>query len=73
MLSFLILILFVIGLFKLTGVILHIAGKILGGLLGIIGWVILGTLAVTLFGLALYALPVVLVIGLIALIIAAAS
>lgn len=73
MLSLLALIFIVVGLFKLTGVVFHAAGKILGGVLGIIGWMILAGLAVTLFGLALYAIPIVLVIGVIALIVGAAS
>lgn len=73
MLSLLALILIVVGFFKLTGVVFHAAGKILGGVLGIIGWLILAGLAVTLFGLALYVIPIVLVIGVIALIVGAAS
>ena len=38
-----------------------------------IGWLILAGLAVTVFGLAVFAVPAVLVIGCIALIVAAAS
>lgn len=73
MLTLLFVILIIVGLFKLTGAIFHVAGKILGGVLGLIGWLILGGLAVTLFGLALYVLPIILIIGVIALIVAAVS
>lgn len=73
MLSLLILILFAVGLFKLTGFIFHIVGRILGGILGIIGWLILGGIAVGLLGMAVSVLPIILLIGVVALIAAAAS
>lgn len=73
MLSLLILILFVVGLFKLTGFIFRIVGRILGGILGIIGWLILGGIAVGLLGMAVSVLPIILLIGVAALIAAAAS
>ncbi len=44
MLSLLIVILVMVVLFKVTGFMFHIAGKLLGGILGIIGWLILGGL-----------------------------
>lgn len=72
MLTLIVTILLIVGLFKITGFVLHIAGKVLGGILGIIGWLILGGIAVSLLGLAIYALPVILIIGIIALIVAAA-
>ena len=67
MLSLIIVILMMVILFKLTGFAFHIAGKILGGILGIIGWLILAGLAVMFF------IPVILIGGVIALIAAAAS
>jgi hypothetical protein len=73
MLSLIIVILMMVILFKLTGFAFHIAGKILGGILGIIGWLILAGLAVTAFGLAMFFIPVILIGGVIALIAAAAS
>ncbi|MCH3986491.1 MAG: hypothetical protein LKG56_01685 [Lachnospiraceae bacterium] len=73
MLSILILVCFVIGFFKLTGFFLRIAGRIFGGLLGIFGWLILAVLAVTLFGMAAYVLPLILIAGIIALIVGLAS
>lgn len=48
-------------------------GTLLGWIFGGIGWLFLAGLAVTVFGLALIAVPVVLVIGLVALIAAAVS
>ncbi|MCH4072336.1 hypothetical protein [Pseudoramibacter sp.] len=57
-------------LFRLTGVFFQIAGGLLGFVLSLIGWVILGALAVGLLGLAVYFLPVVLVVGAIAMLFA---
>ena len=73
MLSMQVLIIFIIGLFKLTGLFFRAVGTLLGWIFGGIGWLILAGLAVTVFGLAVFAVPAVLVIGCIALIVAAAS
>lgn len=73
MLSILALIFIMIGLFKFTGLFFRAVGTLLGWIFGGIGWLILAGLAVTVFGLALIAVPAVLVIGLVALIAAAAS
>ncbi len=70
MISLLIVILMIVILFKLTVFMFHIVGKILGGILGIIGWLILGGLAVTAFGLALIAFPIILIFGMMAIIVA---
>lgn len=43
-------------------------GGVLGGALSIIGWLILAVLAVTLFGLALFVLPLILIVGAVSLI-----
>lgn len=72
MLSFLVLILIMIGLFKLTGLFFRAVGTLLGWIFGGIGWLILAGLAVTVLGLALIAVPVVLIVGCAALIAAAA-
>lgn len=72
-LTLLILLLVMAGLFKLTGFIFHIVGKVLGGVLSIVGWLILAAIAVTFMGLALYIIPVIIIIGIIALAVAAAS
>lgn len=73
MLSLILVIACVIGLFRLTGFLLHMAGRLLGIFLSAIGWLILAGLAVTLFGAAMAILPVVLISGVIALIVAAAA
>ena len=73
LLGWLFVILLVVAFFKITGFILHILGKVLGGILGIIGWLFLAGLAVTVFGLALFVIPLILIVGLISLIVAAAS
>jgi hypothetical protein len=53
-------------LFRMTGVLIHIAGGVLGFIFSLLGWVILGGLAVGLLGLAVYFLPVILVVGAVA-------
>lgn len=68
MLSLLIMILIMAGLFKFTGLLFHIVGKVFGGILGIIGWLILGVIAVSILGLALYIVPIVLIVGVVALV-----
>jgi len=71
MLSLLIVILTIVILFKLTGFAFHIAGALLGGIFSVLGWLILAVLAVSAFGLALFIVPVILIAGVIALIVAA--
>lgn len=73
MLSILVLIILIIGLFKLTVFFFKVVGTLLGWLIGGIGWLVLAGLAVMVLGLALVAIPAILVIGGIALIAAAAS
>lgn len=63
MLTVLFVILLIWVLFKITGLMFHIAGHLLGAVFGIIGYLILGILAVTALGLAFYVLPVLLLIG----------
>ena len=72
MLSLLIVILVMVVLFKVTGFMFNIAGKLLGGIFGIIGWLILGGLAISVFGLALFVFPIILIVGIVALAVAAA-
>lgn len=71
LLSWLIVILIVVALFKITGFVFHIVGKMLGFIFGIAAWLILAGLAVTLFGLAMFCVPVILIVGCLALIAAA--
>ncbi len=49
--------------FTITGFAFRIAGKLFGFILDIIGYAILGILAVSVLGFAVYALPVLLLIG----------
>ena len=63
MMTFIIFILVMYLLFKITGFMLGIFGRLLGGIFGLIGYLILGVLAVTACGLAVFALPIIIVIG----------
>ncbi len=63
MMEILALILMLFVLFKITGFFFHIAGKVLGCIFGIIGYVLLGIVYVTVFGVAMVFLPVILLIG----------
>lgn len=63
MLSLIIVVLMMMAMFRVAGFVLGIAGRIIGGILGIIGYLLLGVLAVTALGLAIFALPVIFLIG----------
>lgn len=63
MLSLILVILIIVGFFRLTGFMFRIAGRLLGAIFSVLGWLIIAALAVALFGIALYALPVILIIG----------
>ncbi|MCQ2400943.1 MAG: hypothetical protein MJ059_03345 [Lachnospiraceae bacterium] len=63
LISIIITVLLFAGIFKLTGWLLRIVGKIFGAVLGVIGYTILGFLAIGAFGLAIIALPIILVAG----------
>ena len=53
-----------IGLaFKILGFIFKIFGKLLGCIFGLMGYVIIGILAITILGLAIAAFPVIVVVG----------
>ena len=54
-------------LFKITGPILKLFGKILGALVSLVLHLLLGFIVITLFGGALFLLPVILVVALIAI------
>ena len=73
MISLFLMILFVILCFKITGVIFKVIGALFGWIFGIIGWLVLAGLAVTVFSLAVIAVPIILIVGIAALIVAAAS
>lgn len=69
MISLTLIIIIGIVLFRLTVLMFHVAGKVIGGILSISGWLILAGLAVTLFRLAMYVIPVILIVGVIALVV----
>ncbi|MDO4488586.1 MAG: hypothetical protein Q4B67_05820 [Eubacteriales bacterium] len=54
--------------FKLTGFIFKLAGKLLGLAFSIIGYVLLACLAVPFIGMALIAIPLVVIGGIIAIV-----
>ena len=60
-------------MFKLTVFTFKVVGKVMGWMLGIVGWLILSVLAVTAFGLTIIALPIILVVGLFSIFMAIAS
>lgn len=63
MLTLLVLIFILWLFFNITGFAFRIAGRVLGFFLSLIGYVILGILAVSALGFAVYVLPVFLLIG----------
>ena len=73
MISLFLMILFVILCFKITGLIFKVIGSLFGWIFGIIGWLVLAGLAVTVFSLAVIAVPIILIVGIAALIAAAAT
>ena len=48
----------------LTGLLFRIAGSIAGAVLSLIGYAVIGMIAISLFSMTLYALPLVLLAGL---------
>ena len=50
--------------FMLSGFILCIGGSIAGAILSLIGYAVLGMIAISLFSLTMYALPLILLVGL---------
>ena len=62
MLSIIICILVLIAMFKLTGFLFKICGKIIGAIFSLIGYVIVAALAGA--GIAVIAIPIILIIGL---------
>jgi hypothetical protein len=61
--SILLTILFVVLFFRITGFLLGICGRILGGLLSLVGYTLIGLFAIAVLGLAFYTLPLVLLAG----------
>ena len=71
--SILFVIVMMVLMFKITVFTFKVVGKVMGWMLGIVGWLILAVLAVTAFGLTIIALPIILVVGLFSIIMAIAS
>jgi hypothetical protein len=63
MMEIMILVLMMFVLFKVTGFLFKIVGKMLGIVFGITGYVLLGVLSVAAFGMALAFLPLIVLIG----------
>ena len=73
MLSLFVVILLVVLLIKVTGLVFHVIGTVLGWVFGAFRWLFLAGLAATVFGLALVSVPVILLIGGVSLLAASAS
>lgn len=67
MLGFLFVILMLVVLFKLTGFVLGLFGRVLGGILGFFGYLLLAVLAVSLLGIGIFILPIILIAGVISI------
>ena len=61
----LILILCMVLFFKVVELLFHVAGKLLGVVFSLLGYIIIGAVAVTLLGLAFEVLPAILVLAVI--------
>ena len=61
-------ILMVCFLFKICGWMLKLCGKILGAAFSIVGYLIVGIVAVAGFGVAIMVIPIVLIIGIVTII-----
>jgi len=69
----LLLILCMVLFFKFIGFLFRITGKIIGGIFSLLGFAIIGVIAIAFLGIALRLLPVILILGIIAIIIAASK
>ena len=61
MLSFLFLILVLVGMFKMTGFMLVLGFKVVGLIFSLIGYLIVGALAIAMIGMATFVVPLVLI------------
>lgn len=53
---------------KLAGCFFKIFGKLIGFTFGLIGYILMGVLAITVFGLATFVAPIIILVGIISLI-----
>lgn len=65
MMEIIILVLMMFVLFKVTGFLFSIVGKVLGLVFGIIGYVLIGVLSVAAFGMAIFFLPIIVILGIV--------
>lgn len=65
MISLLITIAMIVVSLKFVGFLLKVCGKLLGGIFGIIGYLLIGVFAVSVLGLAVMAIPIILIVGII--------
>lgn len=61
MLSFLFLILMIVAMFKMTGFLLGFGFKVVGLIISLIGYIIVGALAIAMIGMAAFVVPFVLI------------
>ena len=61
MLSFLFLILILVAMFKMTGFMLGLGFKVLGLVISLIGYIIVGALSIAFIGMAAFVVPLVLI------------
>jgi len=73
MLSILCIIFLLWAAFKITGLIFRICGKVIGGIFGLIGYFLIGFLAVAGFGIAFICIPMIFVIGIVSIVACAAA
>ena len=71
--SMIVVIMLMILMFKLTLFTFRVVGKVIGWVWGILGWLIVGILAVSVCGLAVVFLPIILVVGLFSIFMAIAG
>ena len=71
--SMIVVIFLMVLMFKLTLFTFRVVGKVIGWAWGILGWLIVGILAVTVCGLAIFFLPIILIVGLFSIFMAIAG
>ena len=59
--SIIVFIIMMVILFKLTGFLFKVAGKLIGAVFSFVGWLVLGVLAICATGLAFIIVPVVVI------------
>ena len=59
--SIIVFIIMMVILFKLTGFLFKVAGKLIGAIFSFIGWLVLGVLAICATGLAFIIVPVIVI------------